>query len=287
MGIGSVFGEKLGGGYMKISVCYNHILLASEQSGLPLSEVLKRIKNMGIEFIGCSYEELALYTQQMKLLLRVAGLGISFIYQHFDFGYKDKGEEGYKLIDLAEKMGAKYVLVIPGLLKKSSSVKKEEAIEHMVQALKLMCNYAKKKNIIVTLEDYDNANAPYSTTEEILWFMQQVPDLKHTFDTGNYIYRGEDEVEALQLLKDYVVQVHVKDRTTSMQREEVPKLTADGTPLFAAPVGAGIIKMKEIIEVLKDMKYDGVLNIEHFDAKNQMGYIEQSAKWLVNNVRIN
>ena len=220
----------------------------------------------------------------MKILLKTTDLYISCIYKHFDFGYAEGGEAGYKLIDLAEYMGAKYVLVIPGLLKENAVIKKEEATEHMVEALRTMCSYAGNKGIIVTLEEYDNVCAPYTTADEILWFMKKVPGLKHTFDTGNYRYRGEDEVAALELLKDYVVYVHVKDRSTSMQGEEVAKIAADGTPLFSTPVGEGIIKIKEVIKILQNIGYDGVLNIEHFNAMNQMKYIEQSTTWLLDHI---
>ncbi len=271
---------------MKLSVCYNHILLASEQTGLSLSEVLKQVRSMGIQSIGCSYEELAPFTIEMKLLLKASGLNISCIYKHFDFGYEETGEAGYELIDLAEHMGAKFVLVIPGFLKEEPGEKREQAIMRMVEALRLMCDYAKDKGITVTLEDYDNTCAPYTTATEILWFMEQVPGLKHTFDTGNYRYLGEDEIEAFELLKDYIVYVHVKDRSTAMKGEELAKIAADGTALFSTPVGAGIIKIKEILEKLEAMGYEGILNIEHFDASNQLEYIEQSTRWLLENISI-
>ena len=280
-------GKLMGGCYMKLSVCYNHILLASEQTGLSLSEVLKKVKNMGIQSVACSYEELKPYTREMKVLLKAVELEISCIYKYFDFGYEETGEAGYGLIDLAELMGAKFVLVIPGLLKEEVGIKREQAIKHMVEALRLMCDYAKDKGITVTLEDYDNVCAPYTTAKEILWFMEQVPDLKHTFDMGNYRYRGEDEIEAFELLKDYIVYVHVKDRSTAMKGEEVAKIAADGTALFSTPVGSGVIKIKEILDKLEFMGYDGTLNIEHFDAPNQLEYIEQSIRWLLKNISTN
>lgn len=36
--------------------------------------------------------------------------------------------------------------------------------------------------------------------------------LKFTLDTGNFAYSDEDAVQAYEVLKDYIVHVHCKDR---------------------------------------------------------------------------
>ena len=40
---------------------------------------------------------------------------------------------------------------------------------------------------MITLEDFDDYMAPYSNSFELQWFLDQVADLKITFDTGNFL----------------------------------------------------------------------------------------------------
>jgi L-ribulose-5-phosphate 3-epimerase len=45
-----------------------------------------------------------------------------------------------------------------------------------------------------------------------MWFMENVPGLGLTFDTGNFVLRECDVLEAYGLLSEYIVHVHCKDR---------------------------------------------------------------------------
>ncbi|MNW21727.1 hypothetical protein D3C71_2228040 [compost metagenome] len=53
-----------------------------------------------------------------------------------------------------------------------------------------------------------------------------------------------------------------------------------GARLFPSPAGYGFIPIEEILTRLKASGYDDTLAIEHFDAVDQLGYMEQSAEWL-------
>jgi len=50
--------------------------------------------------------------------------------------------------------------------------------------------------------------------------------------------------------------------------------------MYPVSVGAGCIHMRELIEGLKSLGYDGILSIEHFDSPDQLGDIQHSAEWL-------
>jgi sugar phosphate isomerase/epimerase len=55
--------------------------------------------------------------------------------------------------------------------------------------------------------------------------------------------------------------------------------------MYSSPVGYGCIKMKEIIQLLKEMDYKGTLAIEHFGALDQLGYMNKSADWIKSQIR--
>lgn len=265
---------------MKISVFYNHIVKASEQSGLPLTDVLDKVHAYGIDAVELDLQEALTDTEAMRDRLEAAGISVASMYAFFDFGHDPAPEPGYAFVDTAEVLGAAKVLVIPGFIPEASSPEdRNQALAGMAAALNALCDYAEPKGIQVTMEDFDSIQAPFSSADELLWFLEQVPKLKITFDTGNFIYRGENELEAFAKLKDRIIHVHCKDRSLTDTGGE-PMISVSGTPLYPSPVGSGCIKMAEILQLLKTEGYGDTLAIEHFDAVDQLGYMEQSAAWL-------
>ena len=83
---------------------------------------------------------------------------------------------------------------------------------------------------------------------------------------GNFIFHGEDVLEAWELLKDKVSHVHCKDR---------------GENFSSVAAGDGGIPIAPLIEKLKAAGYDDYLAIEHFDALQQENCIKKSAEFLL------
>ncbi|WNS42367.1 sugar phosphate isomerase/epimerase family protein [Paenibacillus sp. MMS20-IR301] len=265
---------------MKLSVFYNHIVKASEQSGLPLEAVLDKVHACGIEAVELDLQEALAGAEALKQRLDSAGIAVASMYAFCDFGNDPAPEPGYRFIDTAAYFGAGKVLVIPGFLAEAASLEdRNQALKGMASALTAVCGYAEHKGIRVTMEDFDDIRAPFSSAGELLWFLEQVPKLSITFDTGNFIYRGEDELEAFAKLKHRIIHVHCKDRLLEDSGGEL-KLSTAGIPLYPSPVGAGCIRIAEILHLLKAEGYDDTLAIEHFDATDQLAYMEQSAAWL-------
>ncbi|WP_075678601.1 hypothetical protein [Roseburia sp. 831b] len=63
---------------MKISVFYDHILQAAEQTGKPLTELLSNVKNAGIEAVEINMSYLS-QQEQTYALLEEAGLKVSCV----------------------------------------------------------------------------------------------------------------------------------------------------------------------------------------------------------------
>ena len=138
-----------------------------------------------------------------------------------------------------------------------------EKILRMAEGLSAIVRQGAREGITVTVEDFDDECSPLSGMNGLRWFMDRIPDLGYTFDTGNFIIQKEDEQKAFELLKDRIVHVHCKDRGSK--------------PLA---VGSGTIPISAILGKLKEMNYDGYLAIEHFDAEDQETCISQSAEYL-------
>lgn len=125
---------------------------------------------------------------------------------------------------------------------------------------------AKKQGIQVVIEDFDNINSPIACVNGMKWFMEQIPELWITFDTGNFIIHKEDIFKAWGALKERVIHVHCKDRGAE-----------------SVAVGDGYIPMKEILGRIVESGYEGYFAIEHFDAADQEKCMQRSAAFLRDN----
>lgn len=263
---------------MELSVFYEHIVEAAEQTGKSIPEICKMVYDFGIHGVEIDYSRLKDKEEEITKLLKNAGLYINSIYAFFDFGYLSDVEPGYELLNTANRVGSNRVLVIPGFIKEGDD--STLPLENMKQALIKICKEAKTKEITVGMEDFDDKVAPFATIGQLLWFMNNVPNLTCTFDTGNFMYSEEDALEALGNLRNYIGHVHCKDRSLEEKDGEEPKLTIKERKLYSSPVGYGCIPMKEIITKLLLDGYNGPFAIEHFGSMNQLEDMKKSAVWL-------
>lgn len=264
---------------MKISVFYHHIAEAAKQRKLPAEEILKQVHELGIDYAELDMADVLDTDEAYRKLCR-AGIGISSIYGFYDFGNTPDGRAGFRQIDRAAELNCKKIMMIPGFYSSMEEAVRKMERDNMLKAMREMCEYAASRGIQPTIEDFDDTASPIATAGQMEWFTRRIPQLKVTFDTGNFLCSGEDEWEAYELLRQDIVHVHCKDRSLTARPGCEEKRASDGTLLYPAPAGAGCIRMKEIITALEEAGYDGIYTIEHFGAEDQLQFIKASAKWL-------
>lgn len=272
---------------MRISVFYDHIMEACSQTSLPEQSVMDKVRSFGISALECSYEYLKDRLQDRKNFFAGCGMAVSCIYATVDFTNCRDASFSYHLADAAAFLGADKILVIPGFVSIDGmtpaaavqTVGQKEAVS-MASCLNDLCGYAKSLGVRVVMEDFDDAHAPFSSARQLLWFIGNVPQLYVCFDTGNFIYAGDNELEAFELLKHRIGHVHLKDRSLAPAAGNEPMFTVTGKELYPASVGSGCIHIKEIVDMLLDMGYDDTFAIEHFGATDQLSCMRQSAAWL-------
>lgn len=266
---------------MKLSVFFDHVLQAKEQCGKSVAELLAGVRAAGIDAVEINLNYLCGHGEVLELL-KQNDLKISCIYEFYDMGRYDETEKARRHVETAVKVGAKRILVVPGFLfgeaseqmQKCMPVQKNisaffesnEEIKRMAEGLSYVAKFGKEKGVTVTVEDFDDRNSPLAGMYGIQWFLQQVPELRYTLDTGNFLFYGETVLEAFELLKDKVAHVHCKDRK--------PENHA------SVQTGTGYIPFAKILNKLKAQKYDGYLAIEHFDVDGQEACMRGSAEFL-------
>lgn len=275
----------------KLSVFYDHILQACEQSGKTIPEVLSFCREQGISAVEINYSLFASEKEVIASMLAEAGLVISCMYEFFDFGRDADLTKAQQMLDAAAEQQVPRVLFVAGALENaeaaelaacsrtyeatSTFMNENEAVQKMAHALSALTEYAAPLGVTITLEDFDGFQQPFARTYPLLWFMEHVPGLRYTLDMGNFAFSDEDVSYAAWILKDYIVHVHCKDRAESPL---VHGAFCRG--LGQTPAGTGYLPMAELLDDLKKRDYDGYLAIEHFDAPDQLSFIEQSAAFL-------
>ena len=265
---------------MKLSVFFDHILQAQEQSGESLMTLLADVKKSGIDAVEIRLTYL-LEHEETTELLKKAGLVISCIYEFYEMDSRDEKALIEKHVNTAAHFHAGRILVVPGFFTEKEAEEMMTRLSDYVQVSAYMENNPKalgmakglqeavslgeKEGVIVTVEDFDDSKSPLFCINGIRWFMERIPGLRYTFDMGNFIYSKEQAADALAAMRGRVAHVHCKDR---------------GEHFSSVAAGDGTIPIAELVGMLRESGYDDYLAIEHFDAPNQAEKIKRSAEFL-------
>ena len=288
---------------MKLSVFYNHLLQAAEQSGRSLDEIVDMAARSGITAVDTHVELIDRDPEMMPRLLR-AGIKLNCPYEFFNWNTVEYGDMTrlHHLVDSAAKYGADKVLVVPGFFegdeiervnsildsievsmdgyadpKFTDLMSESPDITKIADMMGRAVEYGQKMGVTVMIEDFDNPSSPVSRILPILWFLKNVPGLKYAFDTGNFASSDESAFTAMEMLGDYIAHVHLKDRGEEPGWEDAKYSRG----LATVSVGSGYIPIGEIVRNMTERGYDGYYAIEHFQHPDQVRGIGESAGYLL------
>lgn len=262
-----------------IATFYDHVMDIASQQGLSGPQALERARELGVELLEVSVNNAKERPEELAQELAGAGLGISSMPSYFDFG-RNRDVEGQidPVLDLAQRLGARLLLVIPGFTEGPPQEAEDQAAR-MAEAVARLGERAEKAGLQLTMEDFDNRAAPFSTSRGMLRFLEACPQLTACFDTGNFRFMAEDELSAYQALRGKIGHVHLKDRAFAPVYGSQGPAALDGQVLYPCPVGYGEIRMEELVAGLKADGYEGVYTIEHYGAADMLDCLEKSIQW--------
>ena len=149
-------------------------------------------------------------------------------------------------------------------------------LEHIIRNMQTLIPVAEKLDLVLTNESHmDYRVAEYLQVLETI----DSPWLRHTFDFANSIAVVEDPLEAVRAIAPYTVATHIKDMF-------VQPTTTMGEPAFYhAPIGAGVVPIEQILEVLQSTvpnpdelhHYVEVCTLPQYDAEQ---WVQESLNWL-------
>lgn len=195
----------------------------------------------------------------------------------------ERVEKTKKIIDLAVEFHSKVVTTHIGVIPDDENCEKFKV---MLNALTECGEYAKSKGVTMAIE-----TGP-ETAPTLLKFVSKTKGgVGVNLDPANFVMvTGQDPVEAVYLLKDYIVHTHLKDG--KMLKKSDPKIIygcfADGgieelneaDYFIETPLGKGDVDFKNYIKALNEIGYDGFLTIERETGENPVEDIEKGLSFI-------
>lgn len=171
-------------------------------------------------------------------------------------------------IRLASQLGAGYVRIYGG-----SYMEGEEDFEGkkriLVESMRELANEAKQYGVSLVIENHFNTMA---TGPQITYDIVKAIDMDNVgilYDQANISFlSGEDYKKCIQIQKDKIFYVHVKDfqfkkEGMKFSAASVSHVEEDERAVITKIVGEGILPWSDIINELARVGYDGYLSLEY------------------------
>ena len=161
------------------------------------------------------------------------------------------------LIDEAKDVGAERFIVLSG--PDPGPEKRKDAAKVLIESLSELCAYAKEREVSVTLETFDRSidrKRLIGPTSEALVVAkavsQKFPDFGLLYDMGHAPLLDEKPAEALRMLKDHLVHVHLGNCVKTPEHSAY----GDKHPRFGFKGGENDVpQLVEFLRALKDIGY--------------------------------
>lgn len=247
-----------------------------ESFKLPIPEAIKKAKELGAEGIQvyATYGELSPYNlvgakrKEFLDMVKSNGLVISALCGDLGKGFHDSAknpeliEESKRILDLAKELETNIVTTHIGVVPSDPA---NERYQIMQEACFKLAQYA----------DSLDAHFAIETGPEESAVLKKFLDGLHStgvavnMDPANLVMvTGDDPVQAVYNLKDYIVHTHAKDGRRNYYRapEEVYGLVEAemlASPSFTElPLGTGNVDFPAYLKALDEIGYHGFLTVE-------------------------
>lgn len=273
---------------MKYSVFYHHICCAAQELGCSVEDMLDKVHGWGIEYVELDRDAVGAEEDKALALSRMLarhGMKPASIYGFYSWEQEGPApDESDLLLEQAAWMGCGRIMIIPGFYTDlADAVRCEQERQRMIAGMQRLAALAKAQGLVATIECFDDARSPIATIEGMAAFMEAVPELMVTLETGNFLYSGDDILQAQQRFRERVRHVHLKDRYLPAPGEippGEPRTAVTGLVMYPCAVGGGHIPVATVLEELARWCYDGIMTIEHFGVPSYAQAIKASIDWL-------
>lgn len=265
----------------------NKIGVIVDSFGIGVREGLKKAKEVGAEGVQIyavkgemDPENLSpAARRELKSYIDSLGLEISALCGDLGgHGFQDKAanaakiEKSKRILDLAKELGTNIVTTHIGIVPHDSN---SEVFETMQKACEELSQYASSMGGYFAIETGPETSAHLKSFLDTL----SSKGVSVNFDPANMVMvTGDDPVQGVHTLKDYIVHTHVKDGIRfkevdpreiygalgyePMDHGKIAEMVRSGEIFKEVPLGEGKVDFDAYFQALVDIGYKGYLTIE-------------------------
>jgi inosose dehydratase len=232
---------------------------------------------------GLGYQpHVALYEDPVLLRHTMDSYGVRF--SQVDAAYPLSGHDGplrgvpyvLKSVAWAAQIGCDSVDTTDGL-HAPEGLSDSESMALMKRSYEQILHVAEAHEVTINIEPHGHFTTNPDAVAEMLGFVDS-PFLRLNMDTGNTFIAGQDPVAFARRFVDKISHVHVKDVSHSLAEAVRGGQTGIAVSHCAVGDGANAGNIREVLALLRDHGYEGVLSIE---CEGQAGpLIERSLAWV-------
>jgi sugar phosphate isomerase/epimerase len=255
---------------MKVSVSMYSFHSVIQKENWSVLDFCKHAETMnldGVELLDFYWENKEVELPELVEYLAKSSLEVSCYDASNDF-VKETVEERMRevqnvkdAVDTAKRLNTNCVRVFCGDLKPNMdfSIGKD----WIISSLKECAKYAEARGVVLAIENHGLLAGKSEQVKEILSEVGS-PNVKSTFDTGNFLLVEEDSLAAYENLKNQIAHVHFKDfrKRTAEDGERGFKGLGEKYWMGVIP-GDGEVQLAEIISNLKQDNTNVWLSLEY------------------------
>lgn len=235
--------------------------------------------------------------KDLKSYIASLGLEISALVGDLSgHGFQDKNENAWKIekskriLDLAVELGTNVVTTHIGIVPDDTN---GEIYDAMQKACDELSSYATSVNAYFAIETGPETSAHLKSFLDTL----STNGLSVNFDPANMVMvTGDDPVQGVYNLKDYIVHTHAKDGIRLVEvdpriiygslgfeplsHEKIAEMATGGEFFREVPLGEGKVDWPAYIQALQDIGYKGYLTIEREVGTNPEADIANAVQFL-------
>jgi sugar phosphate isomerase/epimerase len=283
----------------------NKIGVIVDSFGVGLREGLKKAKEVGAEGVQIYAVKgemdpdnlSAEARRELKKYIADLGLEISALVGDLGgHGFQDEKENAWKIekskriLDLAVELGTNIVTTHIGIVPNDPN---DKIYATMQAACEELSQYANSMNAHFAIETGPERAAHLKSFLDTL----SGKGVAVNFDPANMVMvTGDDPVQGVHILKDYIVHTHVKDGVRHrevdpryvygavgfepMEHEKIAEMLRKGELFEELPLGEGNVDFDAYFQALKDIGYEGYLTIEREVGDNPEEDIRKAVQFI-------
>jgi len=283
----------------------NKIGVIVDSFGIGVREGLKKAKEVGAEGVqiyavsGEMDPDQLSPVQRKELRQYIADLGLEISALCGDLaghGFQDaaanpaKIEKSKRILDLAMDLGTNVVTTHIGIVPEDRNSKIYTSMQEACEELGV---YANSLNAYFAIETGPEPAAHLKSFLDTL----STRGVSVNFDPANMVMvTGDDPVEGVKTLKDYIVHTHVKDGHRlrlvdprdvygylgydAMDHQKIAEMASSGAAFEEVPLGEGKVDFPAYFAALQEIGYKGYLTIEREVGDNPAADIEKAVKFI-------